>query len=309
MTMNTDQARLVNPVLTAMAQGYRHPTHVGHRLFPEVTVRARGGNVIEFGKESFQAYNLRRAPGAATVRVQFGYEGKPFTLSQDSAEIPVPFEHMQDAAGVAGIDLASRAIDTNFKILTLQLEIEQARLALDEANYAGNHVSEPSAADKWSDPGSQPTSQIDDLKDRIRMQIGIDPNTLLLGPTAYRSLRNHPAVVERFVHTTADSITAAMLAEMLDIRNVVVGRALYVPEDGGAPVDVWGNNAILAYAPDVPSTEEEPSFGYTYTLEGHPNVEDPYVDRRHQSWIFPVTYDRAPVVTSNVAGVLIKAPA
>src|SRR5690606_25974123 len=68
--MTPQQVRVVDPVLSQVALGYRHPEHVGMALFPRVPVQVSGGQILEFGKESFRLYNSLRAPGAATKRVQ-----------------------------------------------------------------------------------------------------------------------------------------------------------------------------------------------------------------------------------------------
>ncbi|NJM36198.1 MAG: hypothetical protein HC850_17565, partial [Rhodomicrobium sp.] len=54
MSLNPAQARIYDPVLTTHIRGYQHPDFVGSLLFPAVEVRARGGQVLEFGKESFK---------------------------------------------------------------------------------------------------------------------------------------------------------------------------------------------------------------------------------------------------------------
>ena len=60
--MNNAQARVIDPILTTVARGFKHPGFVADRLFPRVNVNARGGNVISFGREDFRLYNTRRAP-------------------------------------------------------------------------------------------------------------------------------------------------------------------------------------------------------------------------------------------------------
>lgn len=49
----------------------------------------RGGKVIEFGRESFFDYKARRTPGAGAISIQFGYEGKLYSLDQYSIDVPV----------------------------------------------------------------------------------------------------------------------------------------------------------------------------------------------------------------------------
>lgn len=305
--MNNAQVRVIDPILTTHAQGYRQPDFVGEALFPRVPVTVSGGRVIEFGLESFRKYNLRRAPGAATQRISFGYAGKPFALFQDALEAPVPREHAREAQ-VPGIDLASRTINLTLKVVLKSLEEEQAALATNAANYDANHKLALAGATKWSTDTGKPSADIEAGKEAVRASTGAYPNVLLLSPGAFTAAKNNPGVVERFKYVSKDSITTAMLAALWEVQKVVVGKAITV-SDAGAFTDIWGNSAILAYVPDTPSGAEEPSYGYTYTLDGHPLVEQPYYDNNAKSWIYPVTMERAPVLSGIASGFLIQNPA
>jgi hypothetical protein len=99
-----------------------------------------------------------------------------------------------------------------------------------------------------------------------------------------------------------------MLAALWDLQSVAVGKAVAF-DDAGNDIDIWGNNAILAYVPPQTSGMEEPSFGYTYTMQNHPLVERPYYENNARSWIYPVTYERVPVLTGLLSGFLIQSPA
>jgi hypothetical protein len=134
------------------------------------------------------------------------------------------------------------------------------------------------------------------------------PNTLALSAQAFNALKDHPTIVDRFKYTSSNSVTPDMLAAMLDLEQVVVGKAMAF-DDAGNDTDIWGNNAILAYVPTAPSGLEDPSFGYTYTMDGHPLVEKPYYENNAKSWIFPVTYERIPVLSGILSGYLIQNPA
>jgi hypothetical protein len=63
---------------------------------------------------------------------------------------------------------------------------------------------------------------------------------------------------------------------------------------------------VLAYVPNETRGFEEPSFGYTYRLRGHPFVEQPQWDSSKKSWVYGVTFDRLPVLTGADAGFLFK---
>ncbi|RMG58801.1 MAG: hypothetical protein D6717_02375 [Gammaproteobacteria bacterium] len=304
MPQNLNQVRVIDPVLSNVAQGYRHPELVGHALFPRVPVQVSGGQVLEFGRESFRLYNARRAPGANTRRIEFGYLGKPFALVQDALEGKVPFEHLRDANRAPGVNLGTRAVNGVMRALSLALEKEQADIARNPANYDANHVIDLAAA-KWTDDANNPNKDLDTGKTAIADTIGIEPNTLVLSRAAFYAAKNNANVVNRFKYTSKESITAEMLANLWDLERVVVGKAISF-DDAGNSTALWGADAVLAYVPESPSGMEEPSYGYTYTMEGHPIVEQAYQDRNAKSWIYPVTYERAPVLSGMTAGYLLQ---
>ena len=90
--------------------------------------------------------------------------------------------------------------------------------------------------------------------------------------------------------------------------NDEAGRAhiLDSAEDDAGFSDVWGKDAVLAYVPNDSRGYEEPSFGYTYRLKGHPFVEQPYWGNSKKSWVYGVTFDRLPLLTGVDAGFLFK---
>lgn len=307
MSMNPQAVRVINPILTTHVQGYRQAEFIGETLFPRVPVEISGGQILEFGKEAFKLYSTRRAPGAGTKRIAFGYLGKTFALLNDALESPVPREYLRDAKVMPGIDLGQRAVNLVMRTVLLSLEVEQATLALTAGNYDSTHKVALSGTDKWSDPACDLIAQVSGYKEAVRASVGIYPNVLVLSAVAFKAARTNQKVRDQFKYTNADSITTDMLAKALDIDQVVVGKAV-TSTDAGVISDVWGNNAVLAYVPAAPSGMEEPSYGYTYTMIGHPLVEEPYYDNNAKSWIYGVGFERAPVLSGITSGFLIQNP-
>ncbi|SOE00667.1 major capsid protein [Caenispirillum bisanense] len=307
--MNTAQARVIDPILSNHARGYTNAEHVGHTLFPNVPIPQRGIRRLEFGKEAFRAQNTRRAPGGATKRIQFGYEGKPVALEQHSLEGKVAWEHMEDASRVPGIDLATGAVNLVLDVMALGREIQQAGAARNPANYDANHKLVLAGADKWSDGASKPVQDVNDAKEAIRSTAGRYPNTMVIGPKVFLDLKVHPAVIEQFKYTGKDSITVDMLARYFDVERLEVGKAVFLPENAGdddAFTDVWGNDVVLAWVPTAGANWQTPSYGYTYHLAGHPFVEKPYDERNAKSWFYPVTDEHSVELVGADAGFLIQ---
>ena len=303
--MNNGQVRVIDPVLTSHANGYRHPKHVGMSLFPRVGVGVSGGQVLTFGKESFMNYNIRRVPGAGTKRVTFGYQGEPFALVQDALEGIVPREHLRDAAVTPGVNLGQRAVNNAMAIASLALERDQAALARNAAKYDNDHKVDLTAA-KWSNNDNNPFKDIRTGQEAIRETTGMDANIITISAKAFAAMRENAHVLERFKYTSKDSITAEMIAAMLDLERVEIGRAI-TSDAAGNFTDVWGTDAVLAYVPQTEDPNmEEPSYGYTYTMEAHPLVETAYYDNNAKSWVYPVTYERVPVLSGMTAGYLLQ---
>jgi hypothetical protein len=307
MTMNQGGVRVVDPILSTIVQGYRLPGLIGEALFPRVPVGVSGGKILQFGKEAFLAYNTQRAAGTPYRRITFGYQGQPYALENHGLEAPVPREWMRDAKAVPGVDLATRATNLVMRVITKSLEAQQAALAISAANYDANHKLALAAGTKWSAATGTPKADIEAGKEAIRATTGMRPNVLALSALAFKALKDNPQVVDRFKYVSKESITADMLAGLFDLQKVVVGDDI-AADDAGAFSDVWGNNAILAYVPQAASSMEEPSYGYTYTMEGHPLVEVPYWDNASKSWIYGVGFERMPVLTGILSGFLIQNP-
>ncbi len=306
--INTRQAAVVDPILSTHARGYRNAEFISTALFPRATVPNRAMRQLKFGKEGFRLLNTRRAPGSNVRRIQYGYAAEPISLVQDSLEGVVPIEHQQEAESVPGFDLAQGAINMVLDSIDLGLEHECATMARNAANYAASNKVVLTTTARWTQGASTPIDDIKEGNEAIRRQTGRYANTLVLGPNAKNALTRHASIKEQFKYTSAQSITLAMLAALLELENVVCGKAVYLPETAAetAPAtDVWGDDAILAYVPKG-GNYQVPSYGYTYELAGYPQVNQPYYSNETKSWIYPTTAERRPYILGADAGFLFQ---
>jgi hypothetical protein len=306
MGLSLGQARVIDPILSTVVQGYKRPDNVGLFLFPRVPVAVAAGKVIEFDKSAFRIYSTARAPGTAFKRVQLGYQGRPFALENHGIETVIPREHLRDAAAVPGIDLASRSLNLNMGISELRLEYDQSVLARNALNYPAVNSIVLSGTSQWSDfTNSNPVADIKNGKEAIRLQTGIYPNIIEIPALVMSVLTEHPKILDKIKYTQTGVVTADLLAVLFEVEKVVVGKAIGF-DDTGASIDFWGKDVILAYVPQTSTTQEEPSFGYTYTLDGNPLVEVPYWEDQTKSWVYGVGYERAPVISGIASGYIIK---
>lgn len=137
---------------------------------------------------------------------------------------------------------------------------------------------------RWSDAASNPISDIEEFKDRIRQATGMEPNTLILGANVRKKLKNHPDFIERIKYTSSAAITNQTMQQLFEIENVRVARALYnaaaerMPDDDKGGVDlqyiVDPNAALLAYIDPTPTLDSPTAmatFAWTGLVPGQTN--------------------------------------
>ena len=308
--MTPGQARVVDPILTTHALGYVRPGNVGQFLFPRVDVASYGGKVLTFGKEGFRRYNTKRAPGESTKRVQFGYAGVPYAIVPSDLEAVVPDELARDAAAVPAIDMSSDAVDLVLDVMELEHECECADIARNASLYDANHKLTLVGADRWAGASGTPTTDIGNAREAVRSTIGVRPNVCILSPSAFSGAQNNAEILDRLKYTSPDSVTADMLARLWQIDKVYIGEAVVASGQADDLGDVWGDDVILAFvSPPTGSNRRNaarPSYGYTYSISGQPNVRQAYRDENRKSWIHPVENHRTPVLSGMLAGFLIK---
>jgi hypothetical protein len=303
--MTLQRTRVVDPILSTVVQGYSQAEFVGNALFPPVPVSLRAGLIVEFGKEDFALFDTRRSPGAAVKRRNINYGSRRYSLYQDAIEGELPIEHIEESAGV-NVNLQAEAVEGAKRTIDLRLEYDQATIATNAANYGTNNKVALSGASQWNVAGSNPAGNIRSWRQAIRASIGVYPNTLLLGPRVFDTFVEHEQTKDKIKHTSSASIAADAVATMFGLTSVVIGTSLILNNETGNFTDIWGNVAILAYVPPTVRSRRQPSFGYTYTLDGYPVAERPYYDDNRRTWFFPVIAERSPELTAINAGFLAQ---
>jgi hypothetical protein len=317
--MTPEQIRLrQNPVLSNLLLGFGQGSYIAERLFPRLPTALRGFTLPRIGNERFQKYQLRRAPGAATKRIDIRYDGQVYTVDQYSVDVPIPRELIQENEAsarfnlTANLDISRIAMKTASEVLLLDFEVEAATLALDASAYPVSNVLALTGAAKWSAVTGTPVTDIRNAADAVRAKIGKRPNRLTLSTSVLRALEMSEQIRGYFPSTHLGPATLADLTAILGVDEIVVGDAVWRDGDGTAS-DVWGNAAVLAYVPGLSGSSgdislAEPAFGFTSVLEGHPFAEAPRYDPDTKTWVYGATFERRATLVTPEAGFLFQNP-
>ena len=98
MTMTAAEIRLkANPILSHMLLGMGQGTMIAEKLMPRLPQVLANVNIAQMGDADRRRYNLRRAPGSATKRINIKYDGKVYSVEQYAVEVPIPRELVREA--------------------------------------------------------------------------------------------------------------------------------------------------------------------------------------------------------------------
>ena len=297
--------RVVDPILTTIARGYRNERFIAEALFPSVPMASETGQYYKFGREAFRIYQTERAIRARSNRMPV--EGVTLeTVKLEEHDIEYPIDYREDAESQFDLDARGTRLTTD--AILLRQEKKAADLALNASLYAADHKITLAGAAQFSDAGSDPVGVFLTGKQAVAESIGVDPNTLLLGRKTYDALSNNVSLRDRIKYSEREIVTLDLMKALFDVENIVVGRGRYTDEAMGGFVDIWGDYALLAWVPQTPAEQrssEDPSYGYTLRKTGNP-VIDTYSEPGGKVRLVRNTDIFEVVLTGTDAGYLIS---
>lgn len=90
--------RVVDPVLTSIARGYKNAAFIGERIFPIVLTDKEGVTVPTFGKSAFVEYDTERAVGADSNVLVREKTGKlDLVLNEHDLAAPVDYREQAES--------------------------------------------------------------------------------------------------------------------------------------------------------------------------------------------------------------------
>ncbi len=265
--------RVVDPVLTALARGYRNAQFIGEGLFPIAELDKEAGIIPVFGKEAFILWETERALRAkSNVMTTDDVDTIDVVLREHDLAYPVDYREQAESMFNEEAKAAKRVKDA----IDLGREVACAKLAQNPNTFLTGAKVTLAGLDKWAAGSGDPIKDIEDGKEVIRQRTGMRPNTITMGASAYASLKFHPKLAAALGTQERKLITLEHLKAIFGVENIFIGEAL-AADGTGATGDIWGDNVTLAYVAKPGSGESAdhdiPSFGYTLRKKGLPETD------------------------------------
>jgi hypothetical protein len=260
----------VNPELTAIAIGYknRDVDLIADQVLPRVYKGAK--------KFAYTKYN--QADGYTVPSTKVGRKSEPTmvdfggTLVQGECvdwglDDLIPNDEMEAWSAMTkpagAVSPMAKSVSLLTGLILLDREIRVANTVFATGSYAS--TSTLSGTSQWSDfTNSNPIDAILTALDTPLFR----PNTMIIGEAVWTKLRQHPKVVQSIYGsaTTAGVVSRDQLANVLEIKNLLVGVGFYnTAKKGQTPTysRVWGKHAALLYVSEDMANADQPTFGFT----------------------------------------------
>jgi hypothetical protein len=241
--------------------------------------------------------------------------------------------------GALQLDPELDAVELITRSLLLEREQKIANVVRNAANYPGNHTVTLAGTAQWSDQTtliaspmqpwqtvSDPVANIRTAINRIYLDTGRYPNTMIFPYDVAAILDTHPRIVNRFQNFSLMNDSAfrqltglqggmtqqegQQIAEM-DVNIFMVDSRFNSADNIDATeniVSFWGQDVWIGIVDPVPGQRTK-TFGKTFVYpqpDGERRSVDRWREEPRKSDLFRTTYEYDTKIVSSVAGYLIK---
>lgn len=301
------EIRIIDPVLTSLAQEYKNAGFVADKIFPLVSVNRRKGKIPIFGKQAFVHRDTIRAVRADSNRIP-AEEISYYEFELLERDVEVSLDYIEEEEYSNSLQIEQQATNELIDILLLGREKEVSDFLQNPANYPTEMTIEITASNAFDDytKSVDPVTKILEGVSAIRRKISRYPNVMIIGEPTYRALNFHPKILERIKYVGLSKVNLNYLSELLEIKNIYIGLGVYT-QNGVDFTDIWGDNIVLAYVEEQDKGKTQrlgSSFGYLLQKAGYPEI-DVYYENGGKIKVIRATDVYTYIMTLPYAGFLI----
>ena len=263
-------------VLSNVSMAYQNADYIAEQIFPVLPTKKLTGKFYVYDKAKFRKVSSLRAMGSASKEVGYGLSFSTAFNCDDHALVElVPDELKTQAESPLSPEID--ATENVAERLMIEKEYDLASYMQNTANLTNNTTL--SGTDQWSDyENSDPIGDIETGIESVRSKIFKAANTLVMGQETWNKLKHHPDLIDRIKYSGFGKFTAAALADLLDLDQVLLGAAgrnTAVEGQTDALGYIWGKYAWVMYKTRRPGIKQV-SFGYHFQ---HKKSVDKWYDK------------------------------
>ena len=249
----------INPILGVTATMYAAGAdqYVAKQLFPVFPTGQQAAGFFKFDAENMLNVPalIARAPGTPYSRGRTSASEDTYNTRDYGHEESVDDRQRKKYASAFDADKA--AVRRAMRVVLVNQEVRAHALA----TSAG--VPNSAVSTKWDAGGADPIGDVKAAREVIRINSGMNANTLLLTQPVVDVLSELPIMLDKIKYTQRGIVTPDLLASVFGVDRIIVAKTVANSANEGqalTPADIWGDDAILAYV-DGSRDLEMPTFG------------------------------------------------
>lgn len=328
-----------DPILTNFSVGWSDQSFYADRIMPETPVRTQNGRYRVFDRSNWLIHRSRREPGTIANEVGAGkWSEDTFKTQEHSLQSPIYDEERQELYSQGGLandvfggdlqlDPEQDAVDYIMRAITLEREKKVADTVRNAANYATNHkatLTSGGTGTRWdnyalatagdvSTAYSNPVLNIKTAIQRIYIDTGRYPNTMLIPFDAIGVIENHPRVVNRYQYTSVFDPNAWKqimgLPDAVNFTTIVVDSKYNTANNVDLTESIssmWGTDVWIGIVDPNPGMKVF-TFGKTFAQvypDGTTRPTDRWREENRKADVVRTSYKYDTKIVSALAGFL-----
>lgn len=296
--------------LSNFAIGYRQTASlVSSLVAPEIFVTDQSGKFKVFDRKAFTQQDDIRTPGTMGNQVaKRGVTDSLYFCENHSLFDDITIEDRSNAD--EGIDLETQSVETIMDLINLKRESECATLVQTLANWANGVTL--AGVDQWNNAAFAGSieSDIDTQSEAIRLEIGMNPNVIVIPAGVAKIVKKDPGVRALRKATDDSLLVNGDLPPVLWNMKVIIPGAVNSSAALGQPyvgADVWGKHVTLMFVNPKPSrTVPTATKTFIWKPAGIQTPVENYWKQDIKADIIRVGEYRDQQITSSFAGAVIR---
>lgn len=272
--------------------------YIGIKALPLRPVDKQAGTFARIKREGFlRNRDLRRGRGAGYNQDTFECTDQAYACEEFGLEGVL--DDSDRAKYQSDFDAEEATVTIITEALLRGQEQRIAALLFNTNTWTGSDLyTDYSSTAPWTSTTTDVVAQIAAAKAKVFSKTGLEPRTLIINRTNLDRLANNDDLIARIMYTerAGHSAVASALADLLDLDQVLVGRAVYNagPEGGTASISpVWSNLYAMVAVTAKTESLTEPCVGRTmlWAADSPTNVVvEQYRNEARRSDVFRVRH-------------------
>ena len=268
---------------------------IGTQVLPIFPTKKKASVYPAITRESItREADTKRAPRGNYNRDGFSAKDKQYNCEEFGLEGSLDDGERTLYSSDFDAELTTVQIVTR-RVLQAQ-ERRAAGLVFNTTTFTGTPLYTDNSAAPWATATTDVIAQVRAIREKVRANCGLDPNTLIFSKANLDRLLNNNVIKEciKYVARLTEAELLNALADIMGVQRILVGRGIYNTAKEGKTFisgDIWNPAYAMVAVIGDPARLSDPSMGRTFlwTSDSPENATvEQYRDDASRSDIFRV---------------------